>query len=272
MTIRGLLTAAVCAGSIVFAAGAAQADKLDDILSSGKLRCGVMLDFPPAGFRNEKNEPAGYDVDYCRDMAEALGVEAEIVETPSPQRIPALVANRVDVGIASTTATLERAKTVGFSIPYMVYKDVVLVRKDSAIEQFDDLPGKKVATVRGTTPELEYLGHCEGWSEGCNYESYGSDSEQTLALRQGKADAVFTSSAYAATLVASPQGKDLQVCCNVPGFTDWTGIIVNRNETAFLNWVNLFIWRQVESGRYAELYSKWVNDDVPTLALQNVHY
>lgn len=272
MKIGGLLSAAICAGAIAISATAAQADKLDDILSNGKLRCGVMLDFPPAGFRDQSNEPAGYDVDYCKDMAAALGVEAVILETPSPQRIPALVANRVDVGIASTTATLERAKTVAFSVPYMVYKHVVLVREDSDIKTFEDLPGHSVATVRGTTPELEYLKHCESWSEGCDYESYGSDSDQTLALRQGKADAVFTSSAYAATLVASPQGKGLAVCCNVPGFTDWTGIIVNRNETAFLNWVNLFIWRQVESGRYAELYRKWVNDSVPTLALPDVHY
>lgn len=267
-----LLPFAAIAGVALLAPLAAHADKLDDVLSSGTLRCGVMLDFPPAGFRDESNQPAGYDVDYCKDMAEALGVEAEIVETPSPQRIPALVANQVDVGIASTTATLERAKTVAFSIPYMVYKDVVLVRKDSEIDEFDKLRGKPVATVRGTTPELEYLENCEQWEEGCTYESYGSDSDQTLALRQGKADAVFTSSAYAAALVASTQGEDLEVCCDVPGFTDWTGIIVNRNERGFLDWINLFVWRQVESGRYAELYQKWVNDNVPTLALDNVHW
>ncbi|NQD96369.1 amino acid ABC transporter substrate-binding protein, partial [Pseudomonas sp. CrR25] len=29
--------------------GLAQADKLDDIIESGKLRCAVTLDFPPMG-------------------------------------------------------------------------------------------------------------------------------------------------------------------------------------------------------------------------------
>ncbi len=47
----------------------AQADKLDDIIGSGKLRCAVTLDFPPMGFRDEGNNPAGFDVDYCRDLA-----------------------------------------------------------------------------------------------------------------------------------------------------------------------------------------------------------
>lgn len=53
-------------------AGVAQADKLDDIMSSGTLRCAVVLDFPPMGMRDENNEPIGFDVDYCTDLAAAL--------------------------------------------------------------------------------------------------------------------------------------------------------------------------------------------------------
>jgi ABC-type amino acid transport substrate-binding protein len=34
--------------------------------------------FPPIGFRDENNEPAGFDVDYCNDLAAALDVEHEI--------------------------------------------------------------------------------------------------------------------------------------------------------------------------------------------------
>ena len=38
----------------------AQADKLDDIIESGKLRCAVTLDFPPMGFRDGDNAPMAY--------------------------------------------------------------------------------------------------------------------------------------------------------------------------------------------------------------------
>ena len=74
----------------------AQADKLDDIIASGKLRCAVVLDFPPMGSRDEKNQPIGYDVDTCNDLAAALGVKPEYVETPFPDRIPALTSGRAD--------------------------------------------------------------------------------------------------------------------------------------------------------------------------------
>ena len=59
------------------------------------------------GFRDEKNKPAGFDVDYCNDLAKVLGVDAEVVETPFSDRIPALLSSRADVIVASTSDTLE---------------------------------------------------------------------------------------------------------------------------------------------------------------------
>ena len=57
--------------------------------------------------------PVGFDVDYCNDIAKALGVKAEYIETPLPDRIPALMSGRADVAVASASDTLERAKTIG---------------------------------------------------------------------------------------------------------------------------------------------------------------
>ena len=54
------------------------------------------------GSRDAKNEPVGFDVDTCNDLAKALGVKAEIIDTPSPERITALVSGRADVGVASS--------------------------------------------------------------------------------------------------------------------------------------------------------------------------
>lgn len=128
----------------------ALADKLDDIIDSGKLRCAVTLDFPPMGSRDDKNNPVGFDVDYCNDLAKVLGVTAEVVETPFPDRIPALVSGRADVIVASTSDTLERAKTVAMSIPYFAFQMVVLTRDDAGINSYDDLKGKDVGNTSGT--------------------------------------------------------------------------------------------------------------------------
>lgn len=120
-----VLATALMASATTFA----HADQLDDIISAGKLRCAVELDFPPNGARDKDNKPIGFDVDYCNDLAKALGVEAEIVDTPDPDRIPAVLSGRADIGIAVASDTLERAKTIGFSIPYFVFTTVILARE-----------------------------------------------------------------------------------------------------------------------------------------------
>lgn len=74
---RGYL-APVAAVAVFFAVAATQdarADKLDDIINDGLVRCAVVLDFPPIGYRDENNEPAGFDVEYCKDLAAALEVD-----------------------------------------------------------------------------------------------------------------------------------------------------------------------------------------------------
>ena len=148
--VAGLLAA-------TFAITPAKADKLDDIISSGTLRCAVVLDFPPMGARDDANNPIGFDVDYCNDLAKALGVTAEIVETPFPERIPALMSGRVDVGVASTSDTLERAKTVGMTVPYFAFEMAVTANDKSGIKSFEDMKGKTVGATAGTFEAEENL-------------------------------------------------------------------------------------------------------------------
>ena len=267
MVIRWLTPMAFAALAALSAPHDAAADKLDDVVQAQKLRCGVMLDLPPVGYRDASNNPVGYDVEICQDMAKALGVEAVLVETPSPDRIPALLSDRVDVSISSATNSLERAKVVAFSVPYQVWAYAVVVRKDSGIKTFDDLKGKKVGIVRGTTPETYFLPIFKQWNDpNGTYTPYGSDADRFLALSQGKIDASVEGTVALGQFLKTPQGKDFVICCSTPFPEDWTGIMVRRNEQGLLNWVNLFLWHQIKNGRIQELYKKWWGIDAPSLA------
>lgn len=242
----------------------AWADKIDDIVKAGQIRCGSMLDFPPAGFRGAGNEPDGYDVQVCKDMAQALGVRAVIVETSSSDRVPALVANRIDVLIASTSPTLERAKTVAFSAPYVAYTNVVLTRADSGVKSFDDLKGRAVGGVTGTTTEAVMLAGLQGWGGGKDkYTGYGSEIDSYLALSQGKVDGLVVSNTVGSVLGKTAQFRNLVVAGPTPSQADLCAIAVNKRDGELLHWVNLFLWQQTRSGRYAELYNKYFGLGTP---------
>ena len=187
---KRLLVAATLAGLVAAAPlVAAQADKLDDVINEGKVRCAVVLDFPPIGFYDENNEPAGFDVEYCKDLAKALDVEFELLPVTWAERLPVIVSNRADVVFGGTSDSLERAKTVGFSIPYAIYYAQAVVGKDSGIVTFEDMRGKRVAAAVGTVPEQEYLKIAEEWGVVDLYQGYQSENEVFLAVAQGKVDA-----------------------------------------------------------------------------------
>ncbi len=274
MRSRNILgTLAVTALGLAAIAQPAWADKLDDVIADGKLRCGVMLDVPPVGMRDNENKPIGFDVEFCQDMTKALGVEAVIVETPAPDRIPAILSGRVDIGVASATNSLERAKSVAFSIPYQIWSVGVAVREDDKkIAKYDDLIGKKVGTVRGTTPEVAFLKSYKKWKDlGTTYVSYSSNAEQFLALTQGKVDAIIEANAiFGEYMKGSGQGK-IKICCDADAPSDWTGLMVKRDALGFLNWVNLFIWHQWKEGRTDQLYRKWFGYPAPNMAYPGVH-
>src|SRR5690606_29178152 len=99
--------------------GAAQADDLQRILSAGSIKVGVWLSAEPAGFRDGEGDPRGYDVDVAVQLAEALGVDLDLVEVTGATRMPQLLSGMIDVIACNITATTARAREIDFSFPYL---------------------------------------------------------------------------------------------------------------------------------------------------------
>ena len=261
----------IIAGIVMIAlAGPVVADKLDDVIDSGLLRCGVVLDFPPIGYRDENNEPAGFDVEYCKDLAVAMEVDYEILQLTWSERLPVIVTNRADVVFGGTSDTLARAKTVGFTIPYAIYYAQAVVGKDSGIVTFEDMKGKRVAAAVGTVPEIEFLKYAAQWDTEDLYQGYQSENEVFLAVAQGKADAGITTNTAVKPVVN--QYDAIITGPRMPWTTDYTSVVGPRKDVTWLNYLNLFITHQVRSGRYQELWSKFVGGEAPALRIPGVMY
>lgn len=262
-----VFTAALLAG---LCAQPVLADKLDDIIASGTLRCAVVLDFPPMGFRDEANNPVGFDVDYCNDLAKALGVTAEIVETPFPERIPALMSGKVDVGVASTSDTLERAKTVGFSIPYFAFEMVVTANDKSGITSYDTMKGKVVGAVAGTYEAIALEAQVKEWGSG-EFRPYQTQADVFLALSQGQIDATVSTSTVAVVSAKDENYPGIAVVGKAPFDTDYVSLFANRQEYGLINYLDLFVNQQIRTGRYDELYQKWIGGEAPNLTVPNAY-
>jgi ABC-type amino acid transport substrate-binding protein len=259
--------------AVALAATPAYADKLDDIIASGKLRCAVTLDFPPMGSRDAANKPIGFDVDTCNDLAKVLGVTPEIVETPFPDRIPALLSGRADVGVASTSDTLERAKTIGFSQPYFAFKNVVLTREGVGVDSYESLKGHRVGSTAGTYEAIALEKDVKQWNDAKgSFRGYGTQADVFLALAQGQIDATVVTSTVANATVKEGKFKGLKIGGDAPYDIDYVCLIGLRQEYGLLNYLKLFVNHQVRGGRYKELYEKWIGGEPVDLTAKGVYY
>lgn len=143
------------------AAPAAQAGEstLDIVRERGTLLCGGNANVPGFGYLDpDTNEYAGFDIDYCRAVAAAVLGDADAVEvraTSGTDRFPVLQSGEVDLLVRNTTWTISRDTALGFNFAPTTFYDGqgMMVRKDSGIEDLEDLEGGTICVQQGTTTE-----------------------------------------------------------------------------------------------------------------------
>lgn len=244
---RFLAAVAILAAST----GMAAADQLQDILDAGKIRVGIALAGEPIGFRDGDNNPVGYDVDVAKRLADTLGVELEIIEVIGSNRISMLQAKQIDLIIANITATMERAKSIDFTIPYLRSGIKLLVKDGSEITAIEGLNGKKVIVGRGTTGE-EMIKRAAPEAEMVYTNSFAPDG--ILLLRQGRADAAIEDS----SLVDYAAGRYPELESLPKLYTsDPIAFGLNKGEPEYLRWLDMFVSQYISSGAYKENYMKW---------------
>jgi glutamate transport system substrate-binding protein len=174
-----------------FPAGSTMAELADD----GSVTIGVKYDQPGIGFlKAGADEPEGFDVEMGKVLAAGLGIaedDIEWKETISDNREPFLTNGQVDLVLASYSITDERRAIVGQAGPYYVTGQQLMVSADDdSIKGPEDLDGKKVCSVTGSTSietvEKEY------GAEPAGFDTYSECRDQLL---NGSVDAVTTDGA-----------------------------------------------------------------------------
>ena len=148
-------SAEVASVSTTAAAAASNASfrTLDEIKESGKIVIGVFSDKAPFGYVDENGDYQGYDVYFAERIAQDLGVEVEYVSTDPASRVEYVATGKVDLILANFTVTEERAQQVDFALPYMKVMLGVVSPDDTIITAVEELNGKKLIVVKGTTAE-----------------------------------------------------------------------------------------------------------------------
>jgi polar amino acid transport system substrate-binding protein len=147
-----LLLAVLIAPSMMASAQAAPSPLLPPaVAKAGKITFCSFIDLPPVEFMDPSSKPIGSDIDLAEGITSRLGVKAEYNNMPFSGLIAALLAGHCDAIISQLFVKPAREKVINF-IPYMYSHEVLLLKKGTTgINSLEDLSGKKVAAVTGTT-------------------------------------------------------------------------------------------------------------------------
>src|SRR3954470_24605178 len=98
---------------------------------------GIDDKFAPMGFRDEKNEIVGFDIDYAKAAAEKMGVDVKFQPIDWKTKESELSSGRIDLIWNGYTITDERKEKVLFTKPYLSNAQVVATLADSDIQSLD---------------------------------------------------------------------------------------------------------------------------------------
>jgi polar amino acid transport system substrate-binding protein len=233
----------------------AAADTLQTIRDRGRILVGIDISHPPYGMLDDKAQETGSDVDTAKLLAKDMGVKLEVVDTTSSNRIPNLQTNKVDVVFCNFTRTLERAKEISFTDPYVVATEGLLVRSGSGITSLESMKGRTVAAVKGST-NADVLRE-----RGVDVKVAEFDSSQAavLAVKQGQADAMVEDSNYLQYQAKLNPGLEVVTSNLVP--LEYNAFGVKQGDQLWVDYLNQFLFELNTSGKNLELYRKWFGTD-----------
>ena len=258
-TLIALLSLLVFAAATVHAADIelAQKSTLEQILKRGKLRVGFESGYLPFEMTNKKGAYIGFDMDMALEMAKAMGVELEYVNTAWDGIIPALLSDKFDIIMSGMTVTQSRNLKINFADPYIVVGQTILIDKKLAgtIKSYKDLndPKYTVTSKLGTTGEQAV----KRLLPKANYKSFEVETDAAMELLNGKADATVYDLPFCGYFYAE-RGKDKLVFLDEPFTFEPLAWAINKGDPDFLNWLNNFLRQVKNDGRYERMYNKWI--------------
>ena len=94
---------------------------VERVQKKGELVVGLDDTFAPMGFRDEKGEIIGFDIDLAKEVGKRMGVKVKFLPCDWDGIILSLNSKKIDVVWNGMTITEKRKEQINFSKPYFLY-------------------------------------------------------------------------------------------------------------------------------------------------------
>jgi len=244
--------------------------RLKMIRQTATLRIAYRTDSPPFSFvRAGESQPIGYTIELCRRIAKSLEGEIGVpsltiqwVPVDSRTRFAAITDGLADMECGSTTVTLSRLRIVDFSSLVFAESTGVLVRSKLGVNRFEEMAGKTIGVVPGTTNAAAVRTQLDKRKLDVKIVEFGDREEGVAALGRGAVDGFASDKSVLLSLVQAANSGQFSLLPEDLSFEPFA-IMLPRGDPDFRLAVNTGLARLFRNGDVIEIYGRYFSGVAP---------
>lgn len=213
--------------------------------------------FVPMGFRNEKNEIVGFDIDLAKEVAKRCNFKLEFQPVDWNLKEAELDSGNIDFIWNGYSVTPEREEKVAFSEPYLDNKQIIITLADSPVESKADLAGKTV-TVQGESSALEAVQKDQAFvdSLGKPLVEFPTNIECFADVEAGRSDAIVVDEVLARDYMKKNGEEKFKVLKDDFG-EEVFAVGMRKGDTELVDAVNKALAAIKADGTFDEIRGRW---------------
>jgi glutamate/aspartate transport system substrate-binding protein len=264
------LSSFICASILALGiTGTAQADAGDSpvlkrIQENKVINMGHRETSIPFAYMDDNGKPIGYSIDICMKIVEEIrntlgdqDIAVRFVPVTGQTRIALMANGTIDLECGSTTNNLTRQKQVSYLPTTFITGTKIATRKDSGINNVDDLNGKILGVSAGTTNEKALKAYIEANNLDTKVVEVKDHSQGWLALETNRIDAYGSDDVLLYGLISKSKDPGQYTVVGDYLSFDPYAIMVPRNDSTYQRLGTAVVAELMRNGELQEMYAKW---------------
>lgn len=219
---------------------------------------GIDDKFAPMGFRDEKNEIVGFDIDLARTAGEHMGVDIKFQPIDWKTKESELNSGRIDLIWNGYTITDDRKEKVLFTKPYLENAQVVMTLKDANITTLNDLASKEIG-IQALSSALDALNAHPIHQKVKKITEFPDNVLALTDLKTGRVDAVVIDKVVGEYYMT--QQPNTFKILDESLAPEQYAVGVKKGNEALLEKLQTALDQMNEDGTAAEISTKWFGED-----------
>jgi ABC-type amino acid transport substrate-binding protein len=226
---------------------------LQSILDKKVLTVGMTLQFEPEMYLDDNDQPAGYDVELVKKLAEDLGVELKIENQEFDALIPGLLAGRWDMISVGLVPRPPRLLQMYFTDAYVPYEQVLAVPADDdnppSIDSYNK-SGVNITALQGATAAEQVKTQFPN----ATLKEFPQQDAAFLEVASGRAQAIVVESYLADGFIAANPGQLKVVPLPAPLQIEYGSWAIPKGDSDFLIYLNSWLQYYKNNGFLDQTY------------------